>query len=203
MHAILNFDWSVFQFVEIYLWSPMLNIIMPFITRLGDAGLIWIVIAVILLFFKKYRKFGIMMVIGLLLSLIINDNILKPLIGRPRPFNYNDWPITFDYPDLITRPHDFSFPSGHTSSSFAAAVVLIFTRKKQFYIPALVLAFLIAFSRIYVHVHYTTDVLAGMIGGTLFALLAVFIANKLGNVIKEKTKNVKRRRPKFRHQPLK
>ncbi len=186
MQVILDFDWAVFRFVEKNLWGPFLDVLMPFITRLGDAGLVWIALAVILLFFKKYRKFGVMMVTALLLSLLINDNILKPLIARPRPFDLEAWKSIFNYPELVTRPHDLSFPSGHTSSSFAAAVVLIFSRKKLIYIPALVLAFLIAFSRIYVHVHYCTDVLAGILAGTLYGLLAYLIVSKVWPLIQEK-----------------
>ena len=190
MNVLTSFDWSVFRFVEKYIWCPALDIIMPFITHLGDAGIIWIVFAVFLMCFKKYRKFGIMMAAGLLLSLIINDSILKPLIARPRPFNFEGWPGIFKWPALIAKPSDYSFPSGHTSSSFAAAAVLIFTKKKRIYIPSLVLAFLIAFSRIYVHVHYSTDVLAGIIGGTLYALLAVLIVNRIDSMIKNKKKQI-------------
>ncbi|MEI6578122.1 MAG: phosphatase PAP2 family protein [Eubacteriales bacterium] len=185
MQFILNFDWAVFQFVEKYLWCAALDLFFTFITRLGDAGIIWIVLAVVLLFFKKYRKFGIMMVIALILSLIINDDILKPFFARPRPFILEAWSGKFNYPKLIPRPHDFSFPSGHTSSSFAASVVLLFTRKKWISIPALVLAFLIAFSRIYVHVHYTSDVLAGIVGGALYALAAICIVNIIAPAIKK------------------
>ncbi|NLX93199.1 MAG: phosphatase PAP2 family protein [Clostridiales bacterium] len=199
MQHVLDFDWAVFQFVEKYLWGPFLDILMPFITRLGDGGIIWIVLAVLLLFFKKYRKFGIMMVAALLLSLLINDNILKPLINRPRPFNPEAWKTlerAFIYPELVPRPHGLSFPSGHTSSSFAAAVVLIFTGKKRIYIPPLILAFLIAFSRIYVHVHYCTDVLAGMVVGTLYGLLAYLLIAKLLPLIQEKIR-VKREKETF------
>jgi len=191
MQAILSFDWAVFQFIEKHLWCPALDIIMTFFTHLGDEGIIWIVVAVVLLFFKKYRKFGIMMVIALVLSLIINDGILKPLFARPRPFMLEAWAGKFNYPNLIKRPTDYSFPSGHTSSSFAAAVVLLFTRKKRFSIPALILAFLIAFSRVYLHVHYATDIFAGILVGTLFALSAVFIVNKLESVIKDKSNKKK------------
>lgn len=188
MQHILDFDWAVFQFVEKYLWGPFLDVLMPFITRLGDGGIIWIVLALVLLFFKKYRKFGLMMITGLLISLLINDNILKPFISRTRPFELEAWKGMFNYPQLIERPHSLSFPSGHTSSSFAAAVVLIFTGKKRIYIPPLILAFLIAFSRIYVHVHYCTDVLAGMVVGTLYGLLAFLIVAKLAPFIQEKIK---------------
>lgn len=186
MQHILDFDWAVFQFAEKYLWSPFLDVLMPFITKLGDGGVIWIVLAVLLLFFKKYRKFGMMMVTALLLTLLINDNILKPLIGRARPFDLEAWKGLFVYPELVPRPHGLSFPSGHTSSSFAAAVVLIFTGKKRMYIPPLILAFLIAFSRIYVQVHYCTDVLAGMVVGTLYGLLAYLLIAKFLPLIQEK-----------------
>ncbi|HZK39111.1 MAG TPA: phosphatase PAP2 family protein [Clostridia bacterium] len=189
MQHILDFDWAIFQFVEKYLWSPFLDVLMPFITRLGDGGIIWILLAVVLLFFKKYRKFGFMMITGLLLSLLINDNILKPLISRPRPFELEAWKGIFHYPELIPRPDSLSFPSGHTSSSFAAAVVLIFTGKKGVYIPPLILAFLIAFSRIYVHVHYCTDVLAGMVVGIIYGLLAFLLVAKLAPFIQEKIKS--------------
>lgn len=195
MQHILDFDWAVFQFVEKYLWCPFLDVLMPLITHSGDMGLVWIVLAVILLFFKKYRKFGVMMITGLLISLLINDNILKPLISRPRPFDLEAWKGMFNYPELIPHPDSLSFPSGHTSSSFAAAVVLIFTGKKRIYIPPLILAFLIAFSRIYVHVHYCTDVLAGMVVGALYALLAFLIVAKFVPFIQEKIKAKNKKEP--------
>ena len=129
-------------------------------------------------------------------SLLINDNILKPLINRPRPFNLEAWQTlerTFIYPELVPHPGVHSFPSGHTSSSFAASVVLIFTGKKRIYIPPLILAFLIAISRIYVHVHYCTDVLAGIVVGTLYGLLAYLIIGKLLPLIIEKIQAKRKR----------
>lgn len=182
METLLNFDMKVFEFVERYIWHDVLDPVMTAITHLGDVGLIWLLMAVALLFFKKTRKCGAAMGLALLLSLLINDNILKVLIERPRPFSADLpgwWKEQFIYPGLITKPHDFSFPSGHTSSSFAAATVLLLSVKKRFGIPAVVLAALIAFSRIYLHVHYCTDVLAGMVVGILLGIIAKLLIDKI------------------------
>lgn len=186
MEAILAFDMAVFRFVEEHLWCPALDAVMVTVTTLGDGGLIWIALGVVLLFFRNYRKFGIMIFVALLFSLIINDNILKPLIARPRPFDLDAWKGTFVYPELITRPSSLSFPSGHSSSSLAAAVVLLFSKNKKLGIPVLVFALLMAFSRIYVHVHYATDVFAGIVAGTVYALLAVLLVSRLEPLIKAK-----------------
>ena len=188
MQAILEFDKAVFLFFENYLWSPLADTIMTFITQLGDKGFIWIVIGLVLLFFKKYRKYGVMVIGGLMCSLVINDFILKPLFNRPRPFDLDldFWKAFYEYPNFVTKPTSVSFPSGHTSSSFAAATALFFSRKKRICLPALVLAFLIAVSRIYVHVHFCTDVLAGFVVGVIYGLLAYLIVQKLVWPIYEK-----------------
>ncbi|MGI6772480.1 MAG: phosphatase PAP2 family protein [Clostridiales bacterium] len=182
MEAIYNFDLAVFQFIEKYIWNDaILHPVMKFITTLGDGGLIWIIIAVILLITKKYRKYGFMMAAGLIITLVVNDNILKPLIERPRPFDYTGW-TNFIYPEIIPRPDDFSFPSGHTTSSFLSVVPLMRANKK-FGIPALVLASLIAFSRIYVHVHYCTDILVGIVVGIIYGLLGCLIVDLIYKAI--------------------
>lgn len=190
MEAILNFDWSVFQFVENYLWCPFLDAVMTFITHLGDGGVIWIITAVILIFTKKYRKCGIAMGVGLLGSLVFVDWIIKPVIARPRPFNFEGWPAAFNFPGLISEPSSWSFPSGHSSSSFAAATALFATNKKLG-IPALILAFLVAFSRIYVHVHYPTDVIAGILFGAFLGAMAALIVTKAYPKAENKLKNRK------------
>lgn len=131
-----------------------------FITTLGDAGFIWIVSALISLCFKKTRKTGIAVIIALCLSLLINNLILKNLIVRIRPYE-----VIEGLQILIPKQSDFSFPSGHTGSSFAAAIVFYRCMGKKYGIAAIILAVLIAFSRLYIGVHYPTDVLAGMITG--------------------------------------
>lgn len=189
--AIYQFDWSVFAWVRDTLWNPVLDVIMKYITLLGEGGVIWIILAVILLCTKKYRKCGLMMGAALILMLIINDGILKNLIARPRPFNLFDpsdptaftiWK-DFPYPDIVSRPTSFSFPSGHTSSSFAAALPML-KENKKIGIPALLLAFLIGFSRIYVHVHYATDVIVGAIAGLFYGWIGIVLVKKLEPVVK-------------------
>jgi undecaprenyl-diphosphatase len=106
--------------------------------------------------------------------------ILKPLVHRIRPYNYEIWePLRTAAELLIEAPTDFSFPSGHTLVSFEASVS-IFAFNKKWGVPAIVLAFLIAFSRIYLYVHYVTDVLAGIVMGTAFAIVSYFVIDALG-----------------------
>ncbi len=141
--------------------NSFFNIFMPLISSLGDFGAIWIISALVLMLFPKYRKNGLYVLLALLAGFIICNLILKPILARPRPC----W-IRPDVPLLIAIPHDFSFPSGHTVSSFAAAESLRYANKKFGYI-AYVLAFLIAFSRLYLYVHFPSDVIVGALIGFL------------------------------------
>lgn len=137
---------------------------MVFITGLGDYGFIWIIIAVILIVQPKHRKCGVTMLLALLCGVIIGNGFLKNLIARPRPC----W-IDSSVSLLIKNPTDYSFPSGHTLASFEGAAV-IFLYNKKAGVLAYILASLIAFSRLYLFVHYPTDVLAGMILGISIAV---------------------------------
>ena len=139
----------------------------------------WIAIAVLLLFVKNYRKVGLMVGGSLLGSLVFNNMIIKNIVARPRPYRMME-----ELMILIPEPGEYSFPSGHTSSSFAAGVVLYLMLPKKYGIPAMVLAFLIGISRLYVGVHYPTDVLGGMVMGTLLAVATV----KITGVIEKKVK---------------
>lgn len=172
MNFITNIDFSILDFIQSNLKNGALDWIMPKISALGNAGLIWIVLSVILLSIKKYRKCGITLVIGLLLGLLIGNIILKPLVARPRPC----W-INTDIALLISSPKDFSFPSGHTLSSFIAAIILLKENKRFGYV-AMVLAILIAFSRMYLYVHFPTDILAGIILACIISFMAVKISNR-------------------------
>lgn len=191
MDFIYSFDWKVFQFIEEYLWNPVLDVIMTVITTLGDAGIIWIACAICLLISKKYRKVGAMVACGLIFSLIFTDGVLKQIFNRVRPFDYDGWPAEFIFPNLIERPSSLSFPSGHTTSSFGAAVPMLLGCKKRIGIPAIILASLIAFSRIYIHVHYTTDVIAGIVIGILYGVAAYYLVTKLIPFISKKRKERK------------
>ena len=165
------------------LHNPILDKIMIAVTSLGNAGLIWIGIAVFLLFIKKTRKCGILMLISMALGLILGNGVLKNLIARDRPC----W-IDTNIPLLIPNPHDFSFPSGHTLASFEAAV-MIFLHNKKWGSISFILAALIAFSRMYLFVHFPTDILGAMILGTLISLAVYYgykkIKNRKRNVEKE------------------
>jgi len=199
MEVLLNFDMKVFEFVERYVWHPVLDPVMAAITHLGDIGLIWILIAVALLLFKKTRRYGAAMGLALLLSLLVNDMIIKVLVARPRPFVEalpDGWGQRLRFPSIVPRPHDFSFPSGHTSSSFAAATVLLLSVKKRFGISAFALAVLIGFLRIYLHVHYCTDVLAGVAVGIVLGLTAKWLVDKIVSAFSRRRKTGHRKKQK-------
>ena len=173
-----NFDLPVLDWIAANLWNPVLDVLMPLITLLGDAGIFWIAIAVVLLCTKKYRKVGLGMGLALVIGLLGCNVTLKPLVMRPRPYDYQADVFHKIIPLLVEKQHDFSFPSGHTIASFEAAVVIALNNKK-WGIAAVVLAVLIAFSRLYLYLHYPTDVLASVALGTAFAFLGNFLAGKI------------------------
>lgn len=180
LETLLSLDGGFLLFLQEYVRNPILNSIMIFITSLGDGGILWIAATIILLIPKKTRKVGIMSAVALLGSLIINNNIIKNIVQRPRPF------VTFtDLQIIISTPSEFSFPSGHTSSSFAAAAVFYRHLPKKLGLPSVILAGLIGFSRLYVGVHYPTDVIAGVIMGILLSYLAEFLVNFFAKKLKK------------------
>ena len=172
MESLLHMQWDdrFLLFLQENVRNDVLTPIMKFITHLGDKGIFWILLAVILLFFKKTRPLGIMAGIGLAFSVLINNVLIKPNVGRIRPYE-----VIQGLQLLIEKQHDPSFPSGHSGASFAAAVVFLVKGPKKLGIPAIIVAFLIAFSRLYVGVHYPTDVIAGIITGTFCAIIAMMI----------------------------
>lgn len=143
--------------------TAWLDHIMVFITKLGNGGLVWIAIGLLLLVSKKHRKTGVFMLAALAIEVILCNGILKPLVARVRPCDVNSGVKL-----LVSRPTDYSFPSGHTGASFAAAGVLWLRGEKGRY-GAYILAGLLAFSRMYLYVHYPTDILGGIVIGSLSA----------------------------------
>lgn len=170
IETILFYDNMILNFIQNFR-TPLLDKIMPLITSLGNVGAVWIFLALILLISKKYRKIGITLSAALILCFVIGNLGLKPWIGRIRPFDANHFTEL-----LIKTPKDFSFPSGHTLASFTSVTVLISFNKK-FGFSALILGTLIAFSRLYLYVHYPTDVLAGIVFGIILGKSAVKIIN--------------------------
>ena len=142
-------------------------------STLGNGGALWIALAVILLFFRKTRRAGAAMLAALLIGLLVGNVFMKEWVMRPRPF------VTHPELTALLDPGDqWSFPSGHTLSSFAAATALCFFHRKAG-AAAYVVAALIGFSRLYACVHYPTDVLAGLLIGILCGLLAVWLVDRL------------------------
>ncbi len=173
----VSFDLPILDWIAEHLYCGFLDVVMPIITLFGDAGIFWIACAVILICTKKYRKIGISMAVSLVLGLVVCNITLKPLVARIRPYDFQMQHFGREISLLIPAQHDFSFPSGHTIASFEAATVLMLKNKKMG-IPALILASLIAFSRLYLYVHYPTDVIVSLVLGILFGFLGCWITEK-------------------------
>lgn len=181
MDFITQTDLSFLDWIAEHIHCGFLDGVMPFITSLGDAGWFWIAIAAVMLFFKKTRKTGLMMGVALICGLLVGNLFLKPVVARIRPYELN---AAVEL--LIEKPHDFSFPSGHTLASFEGAVVLLLREKKYIGIPAMVIACLIAFSRMYLYVHYPTDIIGGILLGSAFAVFGIWSVNKLWDYCSKK-----------------
>lgn len=158
--------------------TPLLDIFMSNITKLGNAGIVWILLTIVLLLIPKTRKSGLILASALIVDLILCNGILKPLIARIRPFDVNS-AIQL----IVAKPHDYSFPSGHTAASFNSSNGIVSCRREKTVensiSPCL---FFIAFSRLYLYVHYPTDVLGGIITGAI----AGYIGYKLTFIVQSK-----------------
>ncbi len=157
------------------LHNDILDKIMITITSLVNSGFIWILISIILIFIKKTRKCGILILISMFIGLVIGNGILKNIIARDRPC----W-IDKSIKLLIESPKDYSFPSGHTMVSFEAAVMIWLHNKKLGIIP-IGFATFVAFSRMYLFVHFPTDIIAGMILGISISLGVYFVDKRYNN----------------------
>ena len=164
MQAFSNFEGGLLLLIQEHLRAPVPDGVMRFITHLGDTGAIWIAFTLILLFIPRTRKAGVVCAVALIVNLALTNIALKNIIQRIRPYDVMD-----SLKILVEAEHDFSFPSGHTAASFSCAWAMRRTLPKKCWIPAIILAALISLSRLYVGVHYPTDVLAGVIVGIFAA----------------------------------
>ena len=155
--------------------NPVMNTISIFFDYAGAHGEIWIAFTLLLLLFRRTRKAGFAMAVALVLYMAAGHFFLKPLFARPRPCDLNT-SITM----LVARPHGHSFPSGHTASGVAAAYAL-WLQNRKLGAPALVLAAFIAFTRLYLYVHFPTDILGGAVLGIVLGAAASAIANYVAN----------------------
>lgn len=172
IEIVEKIDWSILRFIQNNLTTHITDKIMIFFTTMGNVGFIWILITLFFLLSKKHRKLGFLLLIGLIVELIIGNFILKGLIMRPRPC----W-IDKSVSMLINIPKDYSMPSGHTFASFISATIILLYNRKWGY-GALVLAILISFSRLYLYVHFPSDVFVGMILGIVLGYLIYIVFSK-------------------------
>lgn len=161
-----------------------------FISFLGTWGIFFIIAGLILCLFKKSRRLGVMILVSLLLDVIFTNLLLKPLIARSRPYVSSEEYSKFWEFVGGRKVKEFSFPSGHTAVTMSAMMVVFIVCNKKFSWMALVFAFVMGLSRIYFAVHYPTDVLAGLIFGSVYGATAYFIVKPIFSAL-EKRRNVK------------
>jgi len=172
MDAIQNFDFSVVNGIQETIKCDFLDVVMPFVSDLGN-GVIWAILGLIFLFRKNLRFNGIKIISALIITFLITEFVVKPIFMRERPYMLNPEHIL-----IVSEPFGTSFPSGHTSTSFASAVQFFGINKKAG-IAALIFAALVAFSRLYLYVHFLTDVICGALLGTVLGLIVMFAAKKI------------------------
>lgn len=166
------FELGILNWIQIHCRCAALDVLMPAVSLICNHAEVWIVLAVILLLNKKTRRPGTVLAVALLLDYFVCNMTLKPLIGRIRPCDVNQAVRL-----LIHRPGDYSFPSGHSASSFAAVGALK-ASGSRLWVPALVLGLLICFSRLYLYVHWPSDVLGGIALGMALGYLARYLVQR-------------------------
>lgn len=172
MGNVFYFNWEfdlLYWFQSIH--NPILDKIVVVITSFGNAGIFWILLTLVMLIVCKDKKVAWTSALALLFSLLVINIFLKNTVMRARPCWIDD-----TIPLLVKNPKDYSFPSGHSSASFASAVSIVqYAKYRKQGIAAVILAALIAVSRMYVFVHFPTDVFVGTILGIIEAILAGII----------------------------
>ena len=182
MQWLTTLDFTVLHKIQQIFSYRILDIIMPKITVLGNKGIIWVVTALIMLCFSRTRKTGLATGTACIGCLITGNLLLKNIVARARPCWIEEHLM------LIAIPDDYSFPSGHTMASFAAATVL-WKMNRKVGTAAYILAVLIAFSRLYLYVHFPSDVLAGAIIGFIIGTFSVKLTDVVSKKINQKRKS--------------
>ena len=173
MNWLQSTDFAILDWIAENLRCAFLDAFFPYFTFLGNGGWFFILTAVVLLCFKRTRKVGLAIGLALIFGLIFGNLTLKPLVARIRPFDARPC-IEL----IISKPSEFSFPSGHTLAAFETATA-IFMFNKKWGTYALIFAAVMGFSRLYLYVHYPSDVIAGAILGSLFGFVAAVIIRRI------------------------
>lgn len=176
MEKLLQLDENILLWIQDNLRIDFLDWIMKTITGLGDGGFIWIILTALLLLFRKTRFAGATSALSMILTLLVVNLGIKNIVARTRPYEAIE-----GLERIIEAQSDFSFPSGHTAHSFAVAVVLFMLLPKKWGITTLVFAFIMGFTRLYVGVHYPTDVIGGALIGTVIAIISLCITRYIRN----------------------
>ena len=174
MEAVFQFDSSILLWIQNNLRTGFLDPIMKAITMLGDKGMIWILITLALLIVRRTRRLGVICAASMVIGLLVTNLIIKNWAARIRPYE-----LIPGLQCIVPLAKDYSFPSGHATNSLACAWVLFRKAPKKYGVPALILAILISLSRLYVGIHYPTDVLGGVVIGICSAVLAMWLVPRL------------------------
>ncbi len=166
------------------------DVLFKFITSLGHAGMIFIVLGIVLLFFKKTRKMGFGVLFALLFGLLFTNICIKPIVARPRPYVdetliFHQWWLSVN--GLISS--EYSFPSGHTTAAFAAMTAVFLYGNKKISWTAYIFALIMGFTRVYLCVHYPSDILGGIIIGVISSILSFYFINYIYKISKGKFEN--------------
>lgn len=173
---------SILLWIQNNMRADWLTPVMKAVTTLGNVGILWIIMSLVFLIIPKMRKTGFITSLALIFDLLAVNVLIKNLVRRTRPYE-----VIEGLTSVIGKQSDFSFPSGHTAASFAFAFAVMFVAPKKIWIPVMVTATLISFTRLYLGVHYPTDILGGVIIGFVCGLLAVKAVNLIEKKLKKGT----------------
>ncbi len=175
MEFILSIDEAVSLFFQSFIRNPVTDPLMLLFSLAASGGIVWFVLIAVLLAIKKTRRAGLYVLVCLALSWVLSELVIKPIVMRPRPFvAIDELNVLFD---RFADADSFSFPSSHACTGFACAYAL--TRKTKYGWIAYIGAFLVALSRVYIGVHYLSDVICGAALGTISAALICFAADRI------------------------
>ena len=180
---IQEIDFKILDWIQENLRCGFLDWLAPKLTLFGELGIFWIVVAAVFIYFKQYRRCGIEMCCGMLTSLLVGNVLLKNIVARDRPCWINE-AVNL----IVSVPTDYSFPSGHTLICFIPATIIMM-RDKRLGIPAYIISVLVAFSRLYLYVHFPTDVLFGMVIGIMIGFVISKLSPKVYKLREETTDN--------------
>lgn len=186
--SLIALDGNILLFIQNNLRSPVLTPVMKAVTHLGDKGIFWVILTLILMIPKKTRRAALCSVFAVALSYLICNLTLKHLVNRIRPYEVID-----GLKLLVGKADDASFPSGHSSASFASSVALARSLPdtwKKAGIVLIILAAIIALSRLYVGIHYPTDVICGTIIGIICGFAGSDIGKRVSAYLKGRGSNL-------------